>query len=420
MSGNRSHRSTDESRTVPTCAVPIARLVCIILQEGWKYRSHRFAKRDSHRTGGEPLNRHSVGIPAAILSVTACCMSFLLPSMAAAASSPTNLIYLNRGTGNLKSFGIWAVKPNGKDLHQVTRGGSGAVIAPNGRKVFCYCDRGVGVMNPDGSQFRKLGGRTNSDFEKISGTGTIAFVDSENGTGPQDLKVKNFNGSGLRTVYTAPPENLREGVHMEVELNPFLSFSPDGTKVAVEEMERAVPHDCLESSQGFASPACELGYGTTRIVEIGGGSYILGKTAEGPLGDGTPTRFWPPCSLEEVLRTPSGSPFSNRGAPFSEDGSAILVSTGCTYAVGSWYSAMHVLGLNGDLKGTVYPEPPSSDAGLPWPVLSPNGQQIAFSKEGPKGVSVWVMNSDGSKVHRILAPVRADMATAWGSVVPPK
>ncbi len=83
----------------------------------------------------------------------------------------------------------------------------------------------------------------------------------------------------------------------------------------------------------------------------------------------------------------------------------------------SWVGDRIVFGLDRDKPRMACIKPDGSDLKVLGeghdPCLSPNGTHIAYTGEVPGGVSVFVMNSDGSNKHQIVKEVNP-----WGAIFP--
>lgn len=331
---------------------------------------------------------------AFIVSFTA---FFALPSTAAAGPAvrthKVSMIYFNRQTSrsNGGRFEIWAVRPNGDDLHEVHRG-EGAVVSPDGRKVFCICAGGIGVMNPDGSHARKLGrGHNPFDFS-LSGTGLLAYL--EQGDRFQMLHVVNADGSEAHTIYQAP-EGEREGIRTYAQLvGPVIS--PDGTQIAFEELEDPAASSftaCLWTTTVPPPPACSEHVIRTRVIDTTGSGVLT--LAE--------VRYKPPSSS---LCTPE---FAIGEESFSADGSALLLHNGCSP------DTYRVMDTGGGMRSIVTPVPDGASS----PILSPDGSQIAFTGRSRSKPSrgIFTMAADGSGLRKIAPPTFIEKTTSWGTVV---
>jgi TolB protein len=313
--------------------------------------------------------------------------------LAAAALSPAYATY--PGANGRLAFGdkdaggtfqIYSVKPDGTGLRQVTSGANAhlcAAFSADGRHI-AYCgatDAGpweIFTVDPDGGhqhQLTSLGGF--AFFPDWSPDGRrLAFSGGEGSDQHDEIYVVDAHSGALQPQLTSCSAD-----HAGC-FNDYPAWSPDGTKIA---------YIHADDTDGNGNPVNEQVW-----VMNPDGSHkhqlTHGKLAKDQVPD------WSP------------------------DGSKIAFNAGFYGNGGLW-----VMNANGSgahqLDGCANPKPDSApcaagdDFGAAW---SPDGTQIAFARDfralGVEDRAVFLIDADGSHVHRLTTGPSMQAVPAWQPV----
>jgi len=307
----------------------------------------------------------------------------------AGGTSPGPILYDVSSTVNLSDpenqvHGVWAVNPDGSNPTPIFDDDEiyheGAVWSPDGKWIaFTSYDRhgtgGLFVMRSDGSDVRQL----TTDFDANPPAAwspdgaTLAFEGSpegEGGSSTMQLGIWTIDVNG------GDPVMILEGDQYSAP-----SFSPDGASIVVTGMVPAGPESWHRSELFVANAdGSDL-----RQITDDGGSYD--------------------------------------GAEWSPDGAWLATD---------WEAPDAVLGYDVYL---VRPDGSSRKRLTDWegwdssPIWSPDGSQIVFLSDrdadpqerakwltwgtGPYQQSIFVMDADGSHVHRIVQGLAFANPTSW-------
>ena len=264
----------------------------------------------------------------------------------------------------------------------------------NGRIVF-YVEpdaRGpasVATMEPDGTNRLRLAKAGRNRYPSWSADGTkIAYTRARLG-----LYTMNSDGTGKTLVV----ERTRRHDSMD---HP--SWSPDGTRLAFAAYARADGgnHIFVVNADG------------TGLVKIDTPKYGYPAYPDwSPDGSRIAFVFFLPKDVRIMTMDPDGSnPYDvTRGSyvSWSPDGSRIMF-------VGSRQDDVFIANADGSGRVRI-----ADTAGIieSWPVLSPDGTMIAYSRwtvEGSRQVDIWMMKADGSSPVQVTdTPRRDEFAPSW-------
>jgi Tol biopolymer transport system component len=218
--------------------------------------------------------------------------------------------------------------------------------SPDGKKILISSERGYGdvyVVNADGSNMIKLAeGRSKNAIFSPDGR-KIAYILEEPLSDDCYLYVMNSDGTGKSRL-------IEDKVGVELSGGAALTWSPDGEKIAYNGVEGIVVN--------------------IYVVSADGGNKIM---------------------LEYNAFFPSWSPNGERIA-------YVVVSP---FAPNSYSYSLYVANPDGTSKAKV------AEAGhnccIGWPSWSPDGKKIVFAIMCTDQEGVYVVNSDGSGLARLVS-----------------
>lgn len=304
-------------------------------------------------------------------------------STSAVRTHRVTMIYLDSGPG-YGTVGIWAALPNGKGLHLITTKGGGAVISPDGKRVWCFCLKGIGVMKPDGSHLRKVASLPPYlNHPSLSGVGTVAV-----GSGSQGIAVGNADGSGMHAIYSGVVPEMHAGIPYDIDIGNVV-ISPDGSKVAFAKNE---DNFLFCQDQYIAEPKFSECHHTIQSVNVinSDGSELHAVT---------------------MVNDPPRRAFGQAGVPesFSADNSGLVMSA--LDSCDGW----GFVATEGTIQNILCSVPHNGSL----PFLSPNGTHFAFTAiHSGAGTGVFTAGLDGSGLHRIIP--HTGNVTSWAKVEVPK
>ena len=300
---------------------------------------------------------------------------------------------------------IWAVRPNGKELHMVAYG-LDAHISPDGKRIYCKCAKhgGIGVMKPDGSGLKRVGAghqEFGSSYLYLSGVGTFVTAGSEQGeiagdaifVGPDSAAFE----SDLHAVYSVH-ESESGGYRYEKSVDiPF--FSPDGRKIEFFENEQTTNHSCYEHQY----KGCRYINRVDVINSDGSGLHtVTDQPAQAGLSMDT---LFDPDVFDRLIDGLAG---------FSADGHSVLIYS----PESDWGANVWTAAADGGLEHELNPLPRGGNS----TTLSENGQRIAFTsfaKESSQRLGVFTIGVDGAGLRKVAPAAHGEHVTSWGKVVLP-
>ena len=285
-------------------------------------------------------------------------------------------------TSNIdKAVHICTVKPEGTDL-KVTSSDNGTTDglpcwSPDGAKIaFASNQSGIyqiWTMDADGSGRKRLTDlKAPCTMPKWSPDGSkIAFISqvmSTEGIACIEIFVMNSDGSGLQQLTYIPdrPAQAGQGAAPDetADWNSVPAWSPDGSKI-------------IFASNRDGNPVTPILY---TMNADGSGQKKLGLFAEVDGADPD----WSEANNKIVF---------TRGTAAKRD---IWVMDG-----GSPFPLLTAKKLTDNIDDNTSPA---------W---SPDGKQIAFNSDSNNNPNVFIMNADGSNVHRLTQDKSATGFPAW-------
>ncbi|WP_433194600.1 TolB family protein [Nocardia sp. CA-107356] len=287
--------------------------------------------------------------------------------------------------------------------------------SPPGKIVFAGDRNSIFVMNPDGTRVTRIGDGACPSFasdgsEIVVGGYTIAVMDPDGG-------------------------NVRKLAHGG---STYPTFSPDGTRIAFtrgravfvmnadggELKQLNVVPDPTGPVTGIVVPGAVIPVPSGRfLVEDPDGEGSTDRPAFSP--DGSKILFARSSGVIWVMASDGtgarqllpDDPNVNFAPVFTPDGAGIVFASNRAHNGRTGIYLMDVDGQNIRLL---------NDDDAAYPSFSPDGTKIVYtrftrdpaSEQGVMFSELWVMNSDGSKPHRLTDPkqsVQHAVCGSWGT-----